>query len=920
MKVQSRICFAIFVSACLFGLVANAKPSIRGSISRIVDTAHLEFEGVKNWNYEIQRTDKARVILTLPPFDEATEVKLKSFSDPFVRAITVSKTAPDDKYQVIFELADTTVESFDYQTDEPSRLIIDFYKKAPEAKPLQEAVAEKSDATKRPAAKKQAKTESSTKTYKRTPASDEILQVEPPAAPVANVEERFGAFDAGDSKFDRFRVKDYEIQENSILSSKHNIYLPFPMLKLPVSRLDALMKDAPEYKINPTDEKENKEARLLLILFERGRHSVFMKTYDYFLKKYPDSEYREILRNIAATIHLEAWKKSGKREDYELANNDYVFLTQQYPDSPLAERNWLILGYMQLEHGEALATIQHFQLFLEKFPNSPEIPQARKAIAEGYLLSRKFDNSLKEYDNIASSYPKTPDGIEARYRMGDVDLARKDWSGAVNSYRKVLKEFPANEKDFPNAYFNMAEALFWKSEYKQALNEYVTFLSLHPTHPHGGYAMTRIGEIMGILGVDSRRVMGAFLESSFRYPENPGAKVARLRMITQQMRSMRPKELKKALGEIKNAINEVKLDGMEEFATLLLAEGLQERGDYQGSLDTLLHFYRQKPALQYKDQFTARILRNIASEIKSNIDQGKFLDALKFKKGFEKTWLHTNHRVDTEYFEGRAFEQAGAWDEAEKVYDRVNAKIAKVAGTQDEKHMRVEQFLPSRATLLLRRAAVAVQKRRYVEAYQNLKDLDKEAGLDENEQVEKVQLIAAVSEYRGEVPKAKAALKDLVKKWKGEPELLNPALLRLGELEIKSKNYEAAEVNANKVLEAKDLNEPDRARALEIKGDSLLGQKRTVAAIEIYQTLLEQFENKRPLGSIRYKVGQLLYERGDVKGAETAWGKLQGGANEILWSLAKEKLDHIKWQDEYKKYANRIPAMKSAGEPEEKKP
>jgi tetratricopeptide (TPR) repeat protein len=922
-KVQSRTFkrsnrwAAVVVSGFIFvsPALAFAKTSIRGEISRVVDTAHLEFEGEKNWQYEINRIDKTHVVLTMPAFDEATELKLKTFSDPFIHSVQVSKNGIDNKYQVTFELSDAGVESFNYQTDEPSRLIIDFYKKAPDVLPTA-AEPEKKKAPPK-------KVASSKKAGSRKPASDEILKVDAPeeeaSEPPVPVEERFGAFDAGDSNFDRFRVKDYEIHEDAILASHQNIYLPFPMLKLPVSRLEALIKDQPEYKIHEKDDRENKEARLLLVLAERGRINVFFKTYDYFQKKYPESEYLEILRNVTANLHLEAWKKSGKTDDYERAHDDYVYLNQHYPESPLAERNALILGYMQLERGEALATIQHFNSFIKKFPNSPEVPQARKAIAEGFLLSHKFDESLNEYQNVAKAYANTPDGYEANYRLGDVDFAAKNFAGAIETYRKVLKTYPAQEKNFANAHYNMAEALFWKKEYKKAVDEFVNFLSLFPTHPYGGYAMTRIGEIMGILGVDSRRSMGAFLESSFRYPDNPGAKVARLRMLTVQMKSMRPKELKKAVEEIKNAINEVKLDGMDEFATLILAEGLQERGDYDTSLNTLLSYYQQHPALQYKDQFTARITRDIASEIKSNVDEGHFLNALKFKSGYEKTWLHASPRLDVEYFEGRAFEQAGAWDEAEKVYGHLKEEMEKINGTIEEKERRVAEFLPSRSSLLLRMAAVAVAKRRYVEAYQELKELDQDKTLSEKEQVEKVQLIASVSEYRNEFPKAVAALKDLVKRWKGEPDLLNPARVHLAELENKSGGFEDAQNNVDKVLETKDLAENLRAKALEIKGDSLLGQKRTMAAIEVYQTLLEQFETKRPLGSIRYKVGQLLFDKGDVKGAEVAWGKLQGGSNEILWDLAKEKLEQVKWQDDYKKYADRIPAMKSADKSEEKK-
>jgi tetratricopeptide (TPR) repeat protein len=501
------------------------------------------------------------------------------------------------------------------------------------------------------------------------------------------------------------------------------------------------------------------------------------------------------------------------------------------------------------------------------------------------------------------------DGAEARYRMGDVEFARQNWPCSIASYQKVLKELPQFAKVYPNAHFNMAEAMFWNKDYKKAADEFVNFLTLFPTHPYGGYAMTRIGEIMGILGVDPRRPMGAFLESSFRYPDNPGGKIARLRMLTSQMKNMRPKDLKKAVDEIKNSINDVNLPGIDEFTTLLLANGTLERGEYTTALQSLLGFYQAHPQLKNKDQFTSEILRSIASQIKSDLDQGKFLDALKFDSKYAKTWLHTNPRIDVEYFKGRAFEQAGVWNEAEKIYAHVNDELNKIAGTQEEKQRRVSEFLPKRSTLQLRLAAVAVQKRRYVEAYQNLRAIEKSTDLSEPEQIERVQLMAAVNGFRGEWAQAKGELKDVIKHWKGQPKELDPAWVHLAELDMRTGDYETAENNADKALAQKDLDDGLRAKALELKGDALIGQKRTMAAIEVYQNLLDQYEAKRPLGSVRYKVGQLLFDRGDVKGAEDVWGKLQGGSNEILWDLAKEKLAQAKFQDEYKRYVQRIPAM-----------
>lgn len=180
----------------------------------------------------------------------------------------------------------------------------------------------------------------------------------------------------------------------------------------------------------------------------------------------------------------------------------------------------------------------------------------------------------------------------------------------------------------------------------------------------------------------------------------------------------------------------------------------------------MLKYYQDHPSLKNREQFTAGILRAIASEINGDLNQGKFLDALKFESKYAKTWLHANHRFDIAYFKGRAFEQAGAWNDADRYYHEVNDDLNRIAGTLEEKQRRVAEFLPKRSTLQLRMAAVAIERRRYAEAYQDLRQVDKASDLDDAEKIEHVQLVASVAEYRGDWGRAKAALKDVIKSWK----------------------------------------------------------------------------------------------------------------------------------------------------------
>jgi tetratricopeptide (TPR) repeat protein len=927
---------ASFVGAGLWTDTARAQVSksvVQADISHLGETAHLEFKGLKNWRYDLQKDGSKKIVLTMPPLDTASLTRLQGFSDELVRGVQVDKHGPDGTFVITFELAQSDVESFDYLTDEPSRLIVDFYRKTDaDAKNTQstspkaekKATKAKASARARKASGKQAAANGGGKD--RRPAGDEFLSVDAKAGKDGDqdLSLKFGIFDGGDDNYDRFRIKDYEIREEAIISSRQNIYLPFPMLKMQVGQLGKLMEEQPEYVIHPKDTRENKEARLLLTLFERKRYAVFLKTYDYFMNRYPESEYTEILKNLAAHVHLERWKEEGKAPEFEQARAMYSELVQKYPESPLREHNYLILGFALMERGEALATLQTFQGFLKTYPSSPEVPLVRNAVAEAYMILRKYDEAMAEYDAIIKDFAKTPYAQEARYRMGDVAFAKGDFNQAIRLYEAAIKDLPAQEKVYPNADFNMAEARFWQKDFKKSLGNYIQFVNLYPSHPHGGYALTRIGELLGVLGADQRRVMGAFLESYFRFPNHPGAKVARIRMLSQQMKGMKPKELKKALEEIEDYSNKLDLPGIKEFTTLMVAEGLTHRGEYKGALANLISYYQKNPTSANLDSFKGRILRNISNELKDEVERGEFLKALEFYGQYQNTWLKNSDRIDIPYFVAGAYERAGAFSEAENIYRETLQRREAIAGTEKEKEKKVQEHLPSIASLHLRLAATMAQDRDYIDAYQQLKAIGPGSTLSAAETVERVRLSALIAEQRNDPARAREALSELAEKWHGDPTLVVPVHLQLAQTYLKLGDAKRAEAHADKVLAAAETESesegegegeekpvPDKvvADAFEAKAQALLEQKKAMAAVETYQRMLDRFEDKMQLGSIRYRVGQILFDRGDFKGANDVWKRLEGTKNDLLWKIGKEKLEQSQWQGEYNKYIKRIPAM-----------
>lgn len=898
---------ALAISAGNAFAQATSSP-VQVEASRLADTAHLEFKGRKTWRYDVTKQGQRTTLITVPALDQASAAKLRAFTDPLVKGVSVREDGADGTFVIAVDLAQDDVESFDYLTDEPSRLIIDFYRKSDPAKAAPATAAAPAPAKQKVAASKKKASP------KRQPASDEfpkIVAANPDDEPSADVKAHQGLFDGGDENYDRFRIKDYEIREDAIIASRQGIYLPFPALKLKVSRLDELVEQPPEYVIHPKDTRENKEARLLLALYDRKRFAVFQKTYDYFLKKYPESDYVEILKNLRAQVYLDEWRESKKPADFDRAMAAYAELSERYPKSPLAERNALIQGYARLERGEALATLQTFQNFIDTFPKSPEVPQARKAMAAAYLILRKYDEATAEFDRIIADFPNTDHAREARYRLGDVSFAKADYSPAIRAFEAAIKDLPAQEKVYPNADFNMAEARFWQKDYKKALNDYIQFVTLYPAHPYGGYALTRIGEILSILGADQRRSMGAFLESYFRFPGHPGAKVARVRMLSQQMRGMKPTEVKKAMGEIADIVAQVDIEGMDEFATLMGAEGQTGRGEFTNSLDTLISYYQKNP--NHLGLFKPRILRNISNELRDRIAKGKFLPALAFHAKYAKTWLKDEDRIDVPYFLGQAYEGAGDYHEAADIYRRTLARRERIVGSTEEKERRVREHLPTPASLHLRLAAVQTADREYLEAYTQLRAIPKDAELSPAETVERVELTAQIAEQRNEPDRARTALTELARRWQGDPALLAPVNLKLAQIYLKLKDTKQAEAFAERVLTAEGgeakIKDETLAGALRVKGDAQFAAGRAVAAVETYQTLLERFESKLPLASVRYQAGQILFDRGDLQGAADVWRRLDGTNGAFLGKVGRERLADAKWRDDYNKYIGRIPAM-----------
>lgn len=924
---------------------------IRVEFSRIGDASHFEFEGTGSDRYKLERNDKGEVVLRIPNLDEASMRRLREVADGQVKVLSIEPKSVDGNVEIRFQ-AGKDVDFFDYVSDQPKRLVVDFFPAQDalkDAKPLAAANESEEKAKAKPSspAKAPQKREPAGGDFvivaKQGPTGATTLSAEPAslAEQIASRKDfERGIFDGGDPEFRRFTVKDYEIRESARLQSRAALRIPFPMLDLGFPKLGELQAAPPIYEILPKDTAENKEARLLLTLFKNQRQALFLSTAKDFLKKYPQSDYDEIVRYAMADTHYALWRqervyneenkiKSDSNlhdADFEEAMGLYNNLVEKYPDSPMTTRTLLLVGYSYLDRGDSFGALKTFQRLVRLKPDSKYAGQVKISIARAFLSLNRWDDALKELTDVEQNAKSVKDRQEAGFRKGDVYFRRGDYQKAIAEYDRAIKAYPEATGRFPNAFYNLAESRFRLGQEKMAIDSFRQFLQKFPEHRHGGYAMTRLGELIETLvGADDSRVTGAFFESYFRFRSTPGADIARMRVLTARIpKMMKDRELKDALLEIDEIVKrDADLPFIQEFRVISVADAFNERKEYERATKDLIQFYKENTQSKHLPLIKGRIVRNLSDNIRSYVDRGDFIQGLRLYSRDQSGWLKGIRRADLPFYAAKAYEAAGVLGDSAEQYRETLARLeSQTPDTRD-----VFEAPISKESVRLRLAAVAAQNRDYAAAEAELKQIKDLAKLSEVEQSERAGLAADVAEARGQTDLARKFLADVIKAMATKDAnvaVVAPLHLRVAKLALKSKDFKSAESaietaisGIDKGLEAQggpvaDL-EKQKAGALEVKAEVALARGKPKEAIQAFATLLElpvanADASRKGFDSVRYRMGKLQFEAGDLKSAETTWKGLAQDEKNLWRRLASEQMSGAKWRDEYKKYIERIPA------------
>ena len=149
-----------------------------------------------------------------------------------------------------------------------------------------------------------------------------------------------------------------------------------------------------------------------------------------------------LVRGPARERAHEAWVD----EDYATAALAYEEYLAEDPEGPEAEEASLLLAdiyYHNLKDYDRARG--RYVVFLEKYPQSAHVYEARQRLAEVYVELKALPEAITQYEQMLAERPDTPDRREIRSEIANLYFDREDHSQAELEYLRVVEGAPYDE-------------------------------------------------------------------------------------------------------------------------------------------------------------------------------------------------------------------------------------------------------------------------------------------------------------------------------------------------------------------------------------------------------------------------------------------------------------------------------------------
>ena len=236
-----------------------------------------------------------------------------------------------------------------------------------------------------------------------------------------------------------------------------------------------------------------------------------------------------------ASYHLaDCYLKNG---DKRMASSAFAMASNDKFDATIAEDALFNYGKLQYELGGGTfnAAVNILTRYIDKYPNSNRLQQARELLIAAYFNSSNYENAYNAikalpnpdgsiraalqkitYFNALEMYMQGDDqgaekmleesvaiGVSPKYGalgafwLGEIAYGRGDYSKAVEKYRYYLDRAPQSEREYKMALYNLGYAYFSMGNMSNAKRSFSTFVdSYRKADSYRADAWNRYGDAL----------------------------------------------------------------------------------------------------------------------------------------------------------------------------------------------------------------------------------------------------------------------------------------------------------------------------------------------------------------------------------------------------------------------------------------